>query len=112
LSDTLRSGIFPAEAMNDPEFDDLLRAARGDVSLPDSFRRDVWKRIETQEVSRPASWAERFFGAILRPAGAATMITFMVAIGLWAGALGGPDVPDVKVSYVESISPFHSPQHK
>lgn len=92
--------------MNDAEFDDFLRTARGNVSLLGSFRRDVWKRIESAEITRPVGWVERVLVAVLKPAYATATIASMIALGLWAGSAGGLSHSDAREAYAQSVSPF------
>ena len=106
-------GIIPdifnyeeTKKMNDTEFDDMLRRARGDVPLPDSFRRDVWNRIAGEEQRTPMRWFRSLVDDIVRPWSAVCGVAAMVALGLWLGALGGPPSTDTKMVYAESVSPF------
>lgn len=92
--------------MKDTEFDDMLRRARGDIPLPDSFRRDVWNRIAVEEQRSPMRWFHSLVDGIVRPWRAVCGVTAMVAVGLWLGALSGPRSTDPKMAYAESISPF------
>ena len=94
--------------MNDSEFDDLLRTARGDVPLPGSFRQGVWHRIESGALESPRRlvWLHSMVAAFLRPWGAAVGLAATVAAGIWLGAASIPDAKDAKVAYAESISPF------
>ncbi len=94
--------------MNDSEFDDLLRTARGKVPLPGSFRQGVWHRIErtAAESPRGLAWFQGLVAVFARPWGAATGLAATVAVGLWLGAVSIPEPKDAKVAYAESISPF------
>lgn len=92
--------------MNDLEFDDLLRTARGNVPLPDSFRSDVWTRIASGEHRPAAAWLVGPIEAFVRPWTAVGGLAATVALGLWLGAVSAPDAVDAKVAYAESISPF------
>jgi hypothetical protein len=94
--------------MNDSEFDDLLRTARGNVPLPGSFRQGVWHRIESAglEPARGFAWFNILVAAFVRPWGAAVGVVATVAAGIWLGAASMPDAKDAKVAYAESINPF------
>ncbi len=94
--------------MNDSEFDDLLRTAKGNVPLPGSFRQGVWHRIESTAVEAPRglAWLQPLVSAFVRPWGAAAGVFATVAAGIWLGAASIPEMKDAKVAYAESISPF------
>lgn len=94
--------------MNDSEFDDLLRTARGEVPLPGSFRQGVWHRIEsaTAESARGLGWFQDLIAIFARPWAAAAGVAATVAAGLWLGAASIPEPKDAKLAYAESISPF------
>ncbi|RYD33820.1 MAG: hypothetical protein EOP86_12480 [Verrucomicrobiaceae bacterium] len=92
--------------MNDSEFDDLLRAARGSQPLPASFRQGVWRRIENAQAPIPSPWYETVIGLITRPLGVVTGLAATVAFGLWLGAVTAPGPPDSRSAYIESINPF------
>lgn len=100
--------------MNDSEFDDLLRTARGADPLPASFRQGVWHRIESAAVDTPhgAAWLRAAASVLLRPWGAVASVTATVALGLWFGVASIPDRQETKVAYAESISPFAHPHRK
>ncbi len=94
--------------MNDSDFDDFLRAARADLPLPDSFKQEVWCRIESVEIGSPrvVVWFHTFAAGLARPWGAATSIAATVALGLWLGSVSISDPQSAKVAYERSISPF------
>ena len=94
--------------MNDSEFDELLRVARGKDSLPPSFRHEVWRRIECAErsPSRLAAWFEAAAVGLSRPWAAVAAVAATVTFGLWFGALSAPGSKDASQVYAESISPF------
>ena len=98
--------------MNDSEFDDLLRTAKGDFPLPESFRHTVWQRVEAAGLeSKPGvAWFQTFLDALTRPWGAATGLAAIVAMGLWLGASGMPETKSEQMAYARSISPFHHPE--
>lgn len=87
--------------MNDSKFDDLLKAARGDVPLPQSFKQGVWHRIESA-----ADGPQAIFPSFGRPWVAALGVAASVVAGLWLGAISIPEIKDTQTAYAESISPF------
>ena len=99
--------------MKDSEIDDLLRSASDRVSLPDSFRHEVWRRIESAEMERSRvpgglrEWVRRMF----QEWPAAVGVAAAVALGLALGALTALDARDAQASYVRSISPFEPHEH-
>lgn len=92
--------------MKDTEFDDLLRNARGDISVPDSFRSEVWNRIAAEGQRSPLTWIHSLVDGFVRPWSAFCGVTATVALGLLLGALSAPGSTDPKMAYAESISPF------
>ena len=94
--------------MNDSEFDDLLRKARGDVPLPGSFRQGVWHRIESTAAESPygLGWLQNLLAVFVRPWGAVAGVAATVTAGLWLGAASIPEAKEAKLAYAESISPF------
>jgi len=99
--------------MNDFEIDDLLRSANQQVSIPRSFRRNVWNRIESSAMDSPRAvvWIHRILTTLTRPVGVAATITLAGVLGLWLGA-SGPDGADAKLDYVKAVSPFVAPHEK
>jgi len=99
--------------MDDSEIDDLLRSANQQVSIPRSFRRKVWSRIENSAMDSPRAvvWIHRILTTLTRPVGAAATITLVAVLGLWLGA-AGPDGSDAKLDYVKTVSPFVAPHGK
>lgn len=96
--------------MNDSELDELLRSANREVPVPASFRHSVWQRIESAALDekRPLMWLERMITALARPAGAITAVSVFGLLGLWLGFASVRDQANIKLSYVESVSPFAS----
>ncbi|HEX7262306.1 MAG TPA: hypothetical protein VF258_10865 [Luteolibacter sp.] len=94
--------------MNDSDFDDLLRTARADLPLPDSFKQEVWHRIESVEFESPrvVVWFHDFAAGLARPWGATASIAATVALGLWLGSVSISDPQSAKVAYERSITPF------
>ncbi|MES2474453.1 MAG: hypothetical protein V4640_01640 [Verrucomicrobiota bacterium] len=87
--------------MNDSEFDDLLKTAKGDFPLPQSFKQGVWHRIESRAVARKSS-----FSVVEHPWMSALGIAAAAVLGLWLGAITLPETKDARSAYAESISPF------
>lgn len=94
--------------MNDADFENFLKRARADIPVPDSFKLDVWQRINhAAESSAPeATKFQSFIATITRPWGLIAGIAAMVTLGLLLGATTTPDVKSAKTAYAESISPF------
>lgn|SRR5688572_5634883 len=97
--------------MNESDFDDLLRSARGTFPLPSTFRHGVWRRIEndTAEVRRP--WYYGILAAVARPWGTVAGLAATVSLGLWLGAITAPGEKQAQVAYANSISPFSQSRH-
>lgn len=95
--------------MNDSEFDDLLKAAKGDFPLPLSFKQGVWQRIENASAPASQSTYLNFFG---RQWAAALGIAATVVAGLWLGAISAPKTKNASTVYAESISPFAQAHRK
>ena len=100
--------------MNDSEFDDLLRTARGEGPLPASFRQGVWHRIENAaaESAPGLGWIHDLIAVFARPWAAAAGVAATVMAGLWLGAASIPKANEAKFAYAESISPFIHATHR
>jgi hypothetical protein len=100
--------------MNDSEFDDLLRTARGETPLPPSFRQGVWHRIESAaaESAPGLGWFQELIAVFARPWAAVAGVAATVAAGMWLGAASIPEAKDAKLAYAESISPFVHANHR
>ena len=100
--------------MNNSEFDDLLRTAKGDFPLPGSFRHNVWHRVEAAGLkSKPGfAWFHALLDVLTRPWCAASELVAVMALGLWLGASGMADTKSDPMTYARSISPFtqHHPK--
>jgi len=96
--------------MKDSEIDDLLRSASEPISLPDSFRRGVWQRIEAAELARPsaAEWLRAPLRWLLQPWAGAVSVAAAVAIGLGLGAIFPSGSRDAEANYFRSINPFET----
>jgi hypothetical protein len=98
--------------MNDSDFDDLLRSARGESSLPKSFRQEVWRRVENDAAATGTIplWY-RIFTSVAKPWGAATGLAATVALGLWLGTITASKEEPSPTAYAYSISPFAQTHH-
>lgn len=97
--------------MNDSDFDDLLRSARGNFPLPSSFRQGVWRRIENDAVALGRPWWSSILTIVARPWGTVTGLAATVALGLWLGAITQPGEKQDQAAYADSISPFAQSHH-
>lgn len=94
------------------EIDDLLRASAEELSLPTSFRSEVWTRIAHAERRSLVARVGRVLAALTRPAPAVASLVATVLIGAGIGLATAPPAKDAQLSYAESISPFlreHAP---
>jgi hypothetical protein len=100
--------------MKDSEIDDLLRSTSDRISLPASFRHEVWRRIESaeREHSRAPGGLREWVSWLFQEWPAAVGVAGAVALGLALGALAPPDARDAQASYVRSISPFEPHEHR
>ena len=100
--------------MNDSELDKTLLSAEDDALLPSDFRRQVWLRIESSSAANSglASWFEKAFSSLVKPAVAAVAILTTTAIGLGLGAHTAPQPEGGKEAYVRSVNPFASPHNR
>lgn len=100
--------------MNDSDFDDFLKTARADLRMPDSFKQEVWHRIESAENQSPrvGVWFQAFAAGLARPWGAATGIAATVTLGLWLGSAGIRNSKNSEAAYAMSISPFSQGHQK
>ena len=98
------------EERTDPALDDLLRTAKAEVSLPNEFQADVWRRIAVRHQStfsvRVGCWMEKIFGSLVGPVPSAATLHFMISAGIWFGAKGTESGDNGKSAYVRSVSPF------
>lgn len=100
---TLEAIDFP-KTMNDHELDNMLRSAKGSFPFPRDFQHGVWSRIEF-EAETGNVW-QRLLAWTGRPLGVACGVATMVSLGLFLGAATIPKPTDLRLSYMESISPF------
>jgi hypothetical protein len=94
-------------AMNDSDFDQMLRSAKREAPLPASFRHGVWQRIENDAAEIGTSWYQGVLGAVFRPWGTAVGLAATIVLGLWLGAVSAPAEKSTLATYADSISPFH-----
>ena len=98
--------------MTDPDFDDLLRSARGDSPLPRSFRQEVWRRVENDAAAMGSMpWWHSIFTSVAKPWGTATGLAATVALGLWLGTITASKEEPSPTAYAYSISPFAQTHH-
>lgn len=75
--------------MKDPELDDLLREWKTDSSVPPSFQRQIWHRIEAAESAsfkaRFGSWWSAFAAMMMRPRLAASAALLVACLGAGIG---------------------------
>jgi hypothetical protein len=99
-----------AASSEEAAVDALVRAARPEVPLPNSFQSEVWRRIAVaQENSlsvRWASWMDQLFGALAHPVTASGLTVVLAAMGFWLGTGKETPSPITKLAYVEAVSPF------
>ncbi len=102
--------------MNDDQIHRALRQAPARISLPGSFNREVWARIEA-EASLTLASCLRDLGRVLfawlaRPVPATLTIALFLVIGAVLGEWGSvqPNAAANEMAYIESISPFLHPR--
>ena len=106
--------------MNDDQLHQLLRESPAPISLPSSFSREVWARIEAAEASTPslrtalAQVWHAWLGALARPAPAFATIALCMVLGGGFGWLQHRESFHVRneLAYVESINPFLKMGHE
>lgn len=94
--------------MNDLDFDQLLRSARGVAPLPTTFRTQVWRRIEADANAMPL-WRRRidwWCEQLLRPSVATASVLATVVLGASLGLTARPDPVEAENHYLRSVSPF------
>ncbi len=104
--------------MNDDQLHQLLRESPAPVSLPASFTREVWARIEAEEATSPRTalsqvW-QAWLGALARPVPAFATIAVCMLLG---GGFGWVQHREAfrtqgELAYVQSINPFLKMEHE
>jgi len=108
----------PYEPMNDDQLHQLLRESSAPISLPGSFTREVWARIEVAEstslfTALSQSW-HAWLGTLARPAPAVATIAVCMLLGGGFGWIRHREAFHVQgeLAYVDSINPFVQMQHE
>lgn len=103
--------------MNDDQLHQLLRESPASISLPRSFTREVWARIEAAEplsprVSLSQLW-QAWLGTLARPVPAFAAIVVCVLLGGGFGWIKQREEFQVngELAYAESINPFLRTEH-
>lgn len=98
--------------MNDDQLHQLLRAAPARASLPSSFNREVWARIESEESPSLSGALSQLWQACLgmlsRPLAAFAVVAFCMLLGGgfgWASQRSASSAGS-ELAYAASINPF------
>lgn len=98
--------------MNDDQLHQLLRASPARASLPSSFNREVWARIESEEspslISALSQLWQASLGMLSRPVAAFAVVTFCMLLGGGFGWASQRDASNARseLAYAASINPF------
>jgi hypothetical protein len=97
--------------MDDTQFDQFLRnnKASAPISVPASFQREVWQRIEAADESAiltPWQWLNQVIAVMTRSLGSAACVAVMIVAGIWLGSLGVNPAEAAKAAYIDSINPL------
>lgn len=98
--------------MNDDQLHQLLRESPATISVPPSFTREVWARIEAEERASLGTalsqlW-QAWLGTLARPVPAFATIAICMLLGGGFGWIKQSDAFPARgeLAYVESINPF------
>ena len=98
--------------MNDDQLHLLLRDSPAQISVPVSFTRDVWSRIEAEEdtslgMALSRAW-RALLGSLARPAPAFALVVVCMVLGGGFGWMTHRSEFQTRgeFAYVESINPF------
>ncbi len=104
--------------MNDDQLHQLMRASPARVSLPSSFNREVWARIESSEPpslsSAVAQVWRSWITTLSRPAPAFATVALCMLLGGGFGWMSqnGTSGDTGELAYVTSINPFMQMKHE
>lgn len=104
--------------MNDDQLHQLLRENPAPISLPGSFTREVWARIEAEEATSLRAALSQvwhaWLGALARPAPAFATIAICMLLGGCFGWIQHRETfhTQGELAYAQSINPFLKMEHE